>query len=434
MENLNRIIEISFTAVLLYFILIVFKKAFKNKIPPTLHFIIWFLLIARLCIPFTIDSGIRLIVIPEHSVRALQTYTPSLQPVSSAHSADYVVMAWLIGMLLLSVKLFVTLSGIQRQIKKHGTLPSLQIQQMLRVCREELGVRNHLTLLMLPHITTPALTIGCKPTIILPQNIHEFLNEQQLALVIKHELMHYKRRDHLVVLLLRLIEIVYWFNPVVWLMSRHFCRDMEAACDSMVVKNLDAQLKKSYALSLIQLSSQGRTLQSVLGLVLGRNEKVVEQRIRGVFMKRRKKLGVLIAAGLITAALFIGCFTTLFQPVIKNEDAAQSQIASALPKATPPIEQTVINDNRQVMFYTIDNSQRDATGSVVKQSTLFCCIMTATTDGSIGDTVTANGIGKKFTTTADTNATASGSITITADMAEAIDTSLRNNMSIHVTP
>ena len=63
MEILNQLFEISVYSVILFLAVMAIKKAFKNKMSPALHFMIWFILIARLCIPVTIDSGLRLFII-----------------------------------------------------------------------------------------------------------------------------------------------------------------------------------------------------------------------------------------------------------------------------------------------------------------------------------------------------------------------------------
>ncbi len=361
MENLNRLLEISVYAVLLFFIVIAIKRICRDKLSPTQHFVIWFMPIARLCIPFTIDSGIRLIVIPTEIVNTLQPYG-QLQRQPPSRWTDCFFIVWLGGILLLSIRMVVNIAKIKHVIKRHGIESSSRMEEMLSLCRKELGVRKNIKLLMLPNVTTPALTIGFLPKIVMPVDIHECLNEKQLELVIKHELMHYKRRDHLVVLLLRIIEIIYWFNPVVWLMCRFFSLDMEAACDSMVVRDLDNQRKRHYALSLVQLSSQGRMLKFVLNMVFGNNEKIVEKRIRGIFLKCRRKSSAMIAAGAMAVILFISCFTTIFQPVVKNENIDHNEITGAAYITAMQEESTDLYNNRKILYHISDDSDVDAIG------------------------------------------------------------------------
>ncbi len=39
----------------------------------------------------------------------------------------------------------------------------------------------------------------------------------------------------------------YWFNPVCWLAYILFCRDIEAACDEKVVRELGDDCKTAYS-------------------------------------------------------------------------------------------------------------------------------------------------------------------------------------------
>lgn len=54
MKLLNTLFEITIYSAVLFAAVTGFKLAFKNKLSPALHFTLWFLVIARLCIPVTI--------------------------------------------------------------------------------------------------------------------------------------------------------------------------------------------------------------------------------------------------------------------------------------------------------------------------------------------------------------------------------------------
>ena len=62
-----------------------------------------------------------------------------------------------------------------------------------------------------------------KPTLLLPELE---LTAEQLSLVFRHELIHYRRRDIWYKLLLMLANAIHWFNPMVWLMVYAADRDL----------------------------------------------------------------------------------------------------------------------------------------------------------------------------------------------------------------
>ncbi len=383
MDILSRLLEISAYSAILFLAVMALKKAFHHKMSPALHFLIWFLLIARLCVPITIDSSIKLITLPAQSAdtaaatpeapfpkipAALTSIKPQLvantqtssqphqkaaamQPQAQSNAktvsqsakkgtwADWLLAVWLIGLFISVVWLVFTLKRMNRMIKHLGTEPTLRIREIMARCGSELGICKNIPVWFVPKLSTPALTVGFRPKLILPADITETLNERQLEFAIKHELMHYKRGDHLTGLLLRLLLAVYWFNPVVWLLGKFMVDDMETACDSMVLRKLDQQQRKQYVLTLLDMFSSKKAPQYLLGMALSHTEKIAEKRIRGAFMNSKSKRSTKLMAGVLAIILFVGCFTTACQPtpekpVVVNKADGLDSLIEATPGAS----------------------------------------------------------------------------------------------------
>ena len=351
MKLLNTLFEITIYSAVLFAAVTGFKLAFKNKLSPALHFTLWFLVIARLCIPVTIESGFHLFTveqekplvqqqIPEVSAfdaptpaamreaapsEALHSEAPapvqeplpaadSPKPVFTIASADAIIALWIAGMAFRAARLLFIERSMRRAVA-HNTLPTdARTRDIYDACCAELGIAHKLPLQSMAGIYSPALTVSLKPMILLPANITDTLSEAQLAYALHHELMHYRRRDHLLALLLLLLTCVYWFNPVVWLMKRELMKDMETACDSAVTARLNGAERREYAMTLLALFSQPYRVNSVLGMALSSAEKDAERRVRGVFGAHRSKAPVKILAALLSALLLACCFTTACQP------------------------------------------------------------------------------------------------------------------------
>lgn len=372
MKLLNTLFEITIYSAVLFAAVTGFKLAFKNKLSPALHFTLWFLVIARLCIPMTIESGFHLFTveqekplvqqqIPEVSAfdaptpaatreaapsEALHSEAPapvqeplpaadSPKPVFTIASADALIALWVAGMAFRAAAL---LFGERRLhlAMAHNTLPTdARTRDIYDACCAELGIAHKLPLQSMAGIYSPALTVGLKPMILLPANITDTLSEAQLAYALRHELMHYRRRDHLLALLLLLLTCVYWFNPIVWLMKRELMKDMETACDSAVTARLNGTERREYAMTLLALFSQPCRANSVLGMALSPAENDAERRVREVFGAHRSKAPVKILAALLSALLLACCFTTACQPtpekeivVVKSDGAMDAVIAA----------------------------------------------------------------------------------------------------------
>lgn len=351
MKLLNTLFEITIYSAVLFAAVTGFKLAFKNKLSPALHFTLWFLVIARLCIPMTIESGFHLFTveqekplvqqqIPEVSAfdaptpaamreaapsEALRSEAPapvqeplpaadSPKPVFTIASADALIALWVAGMAFRAAALLFGERRLRLAIA-HNTLPTdARTRDIYDACCAELGIAHKLPLQSMAGIYSPALTVSLKPMILLPANITDTLTDAQLACALRHELTHYRRRDHLLMLLLRLLTCVYWFNPIVWLMKRELMKDMETACDSAVTARLNGTERREYAMTLLALFSQPCRANSVLGMALSSAEKDAERRVRGVFGAHRSKVPVKILAALLSALLLACCFTTACQP------------------------------------------------------------------------------------------------------------------------
>lgn len=351
MKLLNTLFEITIYSAVLFAAVTGFKLAFKNKLSPALHFTLWFLVIARLCIPMTIESGFHLFTVEQEKplvqqqipeVSAFDAPTPaamreaapsealrseasapvqeplpaadSPKPVFTIASADALIALWIAGMAFRAAALLLGERRL-RLAMAHNTLPTdARTRDIYDACCAELGIAHKLPLQSMAGIYSPALTVSLKPMILLPANITDTLTDAQLACALRHELTHYRRRDHLLMLLLRLLTCVYWFNPIVWLMKRELMKDMETACDSAVTAQLNGTERREYAMTLLALFSQPCRANSVLGMALSSAEKDAERRVREVFGAHRSKVPVKILAALLSALLLACCFTTACQP------------------------------------------------------------------------------------------------------------------------
>lgn len=98
-------------------------------------------------------------------------------------------------------------------------------------------------------VSTPMIIGFITPIMILP-NI-DYANEE-LDLIIKHELVHFKRHDLWYKLLLIVANSMHWFNPFVYLMVKYANRDLEYSCDDIVVNDKNIDFKKQYSNTILK--------------------------------------------------------------------------------------------------------------------------------------------------------------------------------------
>ncbi|HWQ57418.1 MAG TPA: DUF6034 family protein, partial [Clostridia bacterium] len=362
MKILLTLAEVSVYSAILYLAVLLFRRLLGNRLSPALHFLMWFLVAARLCAPITIESGFHLPALAQaqpasaagldlaslgereifyREPEIIQSGNASSPAASSNDGgaqaeppgndtvfpappafnltwADALLALWACGMAARALPLLLTGQKLRRAIRTNGLLPDERTRRVYAYCAEKLRLRRAPELRLLASIQTPALTVGLRPAVILPAQLAKEFSDERLSYALMHELTHYKRGDHLVALLLRALETVYWFNPVSWLLGRGMARDMETACDSAVASSLNGTARRAYAHTLLSLVSQPRRESYVLGMALSA-ERDAQRRIRSVFAPAKSGLPIRLAAALVSLALMFACFTTACQPTPEKE-------------------------------------------------------------------------------------------------------------------
>ena len=145
-------------------------------------------------------------------------------------------------------------------------------------------------------IDTPFVCGFFRPRIYLPVG----LQAADRQYVLLHEQAHLRRRDYRIKPLAYLALCVHWFNPVLWLAYRLFCRDVETACDQAVIRSLDRDATAQYAAALLHLGRK-TTLPSAVPLAFG--EEDAKGRVRSVLSYRKPAFwSVLVAVVVCVAA------------------------------------------------------------------------------------------------------------------------------------
>lgn len=69
-----------------------------------------------------------------------------------------------------------------------------------------------------------------RPVIVMPESVSE-IPDDELRAVIRHELAHLRSRHPMMLFLQRLVEIGFWFHPLVWRASRAAAKQRELSAD-----------------------------------------------------------------------------------------------------------------------------------------------------------------------------------------------------------
>lgn len=150
--------------------------------------------------------------------------------------------------------------------------------------------------------STPFVLGVLAPRIYVPETV----SEQDFPQVLAHERCHIRRWDHVWKPLAFLLLAVNWFNPVLWAAYVLLGRDMERACDEMVLKNATPAQRAAYSRALVSCAAQPK-MAAVCPLAFG--EVAVKERVKNVLNYKKPALWAVIL--LVIAAAIIGvCLLT----------------------------------------------------------------------------------------------------------------------------
>ncbi len=168
--------------------------------------------------------------------------------------------------------------------------------------------------------STPFVLGVLAPRIYVPETV----SEQDFPQVLAHERCHIRRWDHVWKPLAFLLLAVNWFNPVLWAAYVLLGRDMERACDEMVLKNATPIQRAAYSRALVSCAAQPK-MAAVCPLAFG--EVAVKERVKNVLNYKKPALWAVIL--LVVAAAIIGvCLLT--KPSYKNVGTLDAEKLFAL--------------------------------------------------------------------------------------------------------
>jgi beta-lactamase regulating signal transducer with metallopeptidase domain len=158
-----------------------------------------------------------------------------LGEISLAPLVPSLMLAWLVGVSVLSLRLLTGWLWVQR-LRTHGVSAANETcRRMTARLSRRLHITRAVTLLESTLVDVPTVIGFLKPVVLLPASVLGGLAPQQIEAILAHELAHIRRHDYLVNLLQTLVETVLFYHPAVWWVSRRIRIERENCCDDLAV-------------------------------------------------------------------------------------------------------------------------------------------------------------------------------------------------------
>ena len=237
---------------------------------------------------------------------------------------------------------------------------------LLKNAGEDMKVHRLPDIFISAEVQSPMLVGFIKPAILIPERIYE---EQELLLILRHELMHYKHHDLWYKLILLVANAVHWFNPLVYLMLRQAGRDVEQVCDGNVVIGKDMAYRKAYSLTILNTMTSQKGV--VLSTCLSKDAQNVKKRFAGILQPKQYKRGAAVFLGIVLLAVAAsGCLQ------IGEKDAgveAYEKVAAFLPEDAihdPTVYEVIGEADDEYLMYIWIEGAYEVTSEEAKKARL----------------------------------------------------------------
>ena len=187
-------------------------------------------------------------------------------------------------------------------LRRCGRAPSARESAIFARLCEKHGLRKAPLLLV-----CPAFALGSSVTYgVWRQNviIADKFEEQELALILAHELTHCKRKDALFKAVLALLCSLYWFNPIIHAFIREMNEICEQSCDETLLKNSGFEEKERYCRLLIETALSYSAEKKFLFSAFKGGKNFMKQRIKNILGKKSRAVtAIALVSVLLIAAL-----------------------------------------------------------------------------------------------------------------------------------
>src|SRR6266480_4135210 len=174
--------------------------------------------------------------------------SPSVQPSAML----WLVQAWLLGVLLLSLRTAGGLFLIERMRQKEVKPVGRELYERCLALERAMGLDRVIQYCECHGLDAPAVLGWFRPVVLLPVRALTGLTEQQIEAVIAHELAHIRRLDCFVNLFQMAAETLLFYHPAVWWVSQGIRAERENCCDDEAISLCGDAMSYARALTLME--------------------------------------------------------------------------------------------------------------------------------------------------------------------------------------
>ncbi len=242
-----------------------------------------------------------------------------------SRNVPLLVSLWFLGIIIFMLKFLGGFAYTQR-LKYYRTVElSTSWKKKFDKLSKKIGIKRSVQFIESYSIKVPIVVNYFKPIIIIPVGMLGQMPLDQVEAVISHELAHIYRRDYLVNIIQRIVEVIFFYHPAVWWLSANIGAERENICDDMAVVNCGDSIIYAKALASVQ---ELRLSPNILAPAFSNKKNVLFNRIQR--MMKTPGLMPNYTEGFISAVIvFISIATISASAAISFDPEKESTILNS---------------------------------------------------------------------------------------------------------
>ena len=352
-------------------LILIIRLVFKNRLGANWQYLIWFLLIVKLLMPYAPESSFSVFNLFNHvTIQALagnyfeshgnevpepnpekKSLVTEIVGITDDYSLSvdrtfldsrniFIFGIWFIGVLSLTAYTIYSTTKLRCTIQHSLKVNDCNLIKLLEECKQVMNCKEHPLLIESPVLQSPMVASATRPQIILPADIIDTVSRAELRFILLHELAHLQRKDLYINWITAFLQIIHWFNPLIWYAFHQMRQDRELACDAYVLSLLKPDEYKSYGsaiISFLERYSYSVSDYTIVGLASSKSH--IKKRITMIASYKKETLTRGIW-GILLLLLF-GSF------MLTN---AKGTLAVAQAERPPTFNQNIVNEDLSKYF------------------------------------------------------------------------------------
>lgn len=284
--------SISMSLIGLIFIMITsfLSKRYSNKC----IYYSWMIVVVGLLIPFRpqFDNALIKFIKPLGTISGTVNYD-AITTVGKnliGYSVDWfriIGVMWITGAVIFVTYQLLRQRSFNHMVKRWSVeIEDLRLLKLLQDIQYEMDIFVPIKFKVCSCITTPMVTGFFSPVVLLPSID---ISTDSMLLILRHELIHFKRGDIWYKLLTLAANAIHWFNPVVYLISQEISTRCEISCDEEVIKGSNLNIRRSYGETIISTAKSSSAFNTALSTSFYDSNRNIKQRIYSIMDTGKKK-------------------------------------------------------------------------------------------------------------------------------------------------